>query len=327
MRKLILVLLVILLSTLTGCTNQPTETEQTVKIGVLTMGGTRLDKLSGLRKGLQDLGWTDEHIDFQIFNDQDDEKKLDIDSSKLLDGRPNIVVVTGVIEADAMATKIKEHPGIPMVMVGVTSPLDIKLAGDLEATGTPVTGVDNGYVKLTAKRMELMHLLFPNRKKLILLYDPRLQASLEALREAAKAARAHAFLIEPIPINTDRDLAALAKRTFYPDESMLVLPSYFLEQKNSDILKISLAQKTPIMGLYKNEAIAGYTASYGIEYFDQGYQAASLVIQIFHEKKSIPLEMPDSVQLMLNMEAAQKLGETFSPLGLSYGEKLFTIGE
>ena len=97
-----------------------------------------------------------------------------------------------------------------------------------------------------------------------------------------------------IPVSDGKDWETLAKRLFSPNESILVLPSYFLETKYSDIRNISFAQKIPVMGLYKSEAVAGYTASYGIEYFDQGYQAASLVIQIFHEKKSIPLAMSDS---------------------------------
>lgn len=326
MRKLKYILLLFLLSTLIGCANQSATGDQTIKIGVLTMGGSRLDKLNGLRQGLEDLGWIPEHVNFQIYNAQDDEKILAADSAMLLEQHPNIIVVTGVIEAEVVATKIKNYPGIPLVMIGVTSPLDLSLAVDLQTTGIPTAGVDNGYVQLTAKRIELMNLLFPQRPKIVLLYDPRLQASLDALHQAEKTAQVHKYQIEPIPISEDKDLEALAQRPFSAHESMLVLPSYFIENKYRDILNISFSHHTPVMGLYKSEAVAGYTASYGIEYFDQGYQAASLLIRIFHDKKSIPLAMPDSVQLMLNMKSAEKLGVNFSPLGLSYGHKLFTIG-
>jgi len=63
-------------------------------------------------------------IFFRFLTPKDDENKLNEDSGKLLEEHPNIVVVTGVIEANSVAKKIKGYPGIPMVMIGVTSPVD-----------------------------------------------------------------------------------------------------------------------------------------------------------------------------------------------------------
>lgn len=325
-RSQYLLALLLLLITIAGCAGRQLPPDRPVKIGALVMGDSRTAKTDGMREGLQELGWTGDRISYLIYNAKDDEKKLQADAQDLLAQNPDIVAVTGAIEAEAVVRELRGKTPIPVVMIGVTSPLELKSAfADL---GVPVTGVDNGHVELTGKRMELLRLLFPERHRLLLLYDPRLRVSLLALERAREAARTSSWLIEPVPVSSDQDLATLSQRPFSGQESMLTLPSYFLEAKAREIRDISWRKGAPVLGLYQTEAEAGYTGSYGISYYDQGYQAARLVLRTLQSRAGdIPFEMPDSVQLILNTKAAEKIGVTFSPTGLTYGEKIHTIRE
>jgi putative ABC transport system substrate-binding protein len=184
-------------------------------------------------------------------------------------------------------------------------------------------------VELTGKRMELLRLLFPERDSILVFYDPRLQASLLALQKARETAALHSWQIEPVPVKNDSDIQSLHDRSFGDKESILILSSYYLESKFREIRDLSFQKKIPVMGLHESETLAGYTASYGISNFDQGKQSARLVIRALDRQNpgNLLFEMPDVVRLKLNMQAAAKLGVHFSPLGLTYGEKISEIRE
>ena len=321
----IFILLVLTVVSLNSCSRSPRGDSAPLKIGVLIMGDSRTAKFEGLRQGLSELGLTESEVKYTLFNAHDDEKKLETCAQELIGQKPDILVAAGGIEAEVLARNLKGRPIVPVVLIGVTS------AKNLQALfidqGIPVTGVDNGHIELTGKRMELLRLLFPKRTKLLLVYDPRLSASNLALQEAQEVVRAYSYTTESIPVSVEKDLLQLKKRSFSPQEALLILPSYYLESIFREIRTLSLRERIPVMGLYDTEVEAGYTASYGIPYWDQGYQAARLVMRMAQEKRSIPFEMPDSVYLKLNMKAVEQIGENVSPAGLNFGEKIYTIRE
>nr|WP_269432693.1 ABC transporter substrate-binding protein [Effusibacillus lacus] len=321
--------MVLLISSLLGCTRRVESDDPQIRIGILTIGSSRAEKIEGMRKGLQEMGWTDKQVDYRIHDVNNNQERLVEGAKDLLALRPNIVVATGVVEAEAIFEAMKNTPPIPVVLIGVTSPSELELKNRFHASGIPVTGVDNGHVELTAKRIELLRELFPERQSVVVLYDPRLRASMLALQKANDAAQQFDWKIEPVPVQNDRDIANLRSRIFTKGESMLILPSYYLELKYKEIRDISFKTRTPVMGLYETETYAGYTASYGISYFDQGYQSARLVARMMTSKDNsdIPFEKPDVVQLKVNMKAIEQLDIAVSPIGMSYSEKIAVIRE
>ncbi len=322
---LVTVLLIWMIFSLSGCTTQPKESDFPIEIGVLIMGESRNEKFTGLREGLSDLGLSEPQVNYILFNAYDDEQRLQDGANELIRQKPDVLVAAGVIEAEALAQSLKGKPIIPVLMIGVTSPGNLQAA--FSEQEIPTTGVDNGHIELTGKRMELMRLLFPKRERFLLIYDPRINASVLALKQAQELARNQAYLIAPIPISGDQDLAELDKYPFSSQDVLLIFPSYYLESKFREIRDLSLERRIPVMGFYDTEVEAGYTASYGIPYFDQGYQAARLAVRMANEKRTIPFEMPDSVYLKLNTEALKQMGENLSPIGLSFGDKIYTIKE
>lgn len=320
-----IVLIVFIGLVLSGCTSPAKEEELPITIGVLTMGESRNAKFEGLRQGLSELGLVEPQINFSLFNAYDNEEELEAGAQGLIRQKPDVLVAAGVIEAEALARNLKGKPVISVVMIGVTFPSSLQAV--FSEQGIPTTGVDNGHIELTGKRMELLRLIFPNRDRFLLVYDPRIKASTLALQQAQEVAKSNHYNIEPIPIAGDYDLTKLTKRSFSSKEAMLILPSYYLESRFREIRNLSLAGRIPVMGLYDTEAEAGYTASYGISYFDQGSQAARLVVRMVKEKRSIPFEMPDSVYLKLNLKAVEQIGESVSPVGLSFANKIYTVKE
>lgn len=329
-----LLVLVLLLGILSGCSDPANKPYKSARIGVLTVGDSRADKIEGLRRGMEELGWPEPRAEYLIYNSKDHEERLAEGVSRLVVQKPDVLVVTGAVEAEAVVSGLNGKEaggtaGMPVVFIGVSSPEELGLRERCEAAGIPVLGVDNGHVELTGKRMELARLLFPERTKILLFYDPRLRASLLALQKARETAERNSYAIEPVPIRNEEELENAQKRIYSPDESILILPSYFLEAKFREIRDLSFANKIPVLGLYETEVESGYTASYGISYYEQGYQSARLVVKALsgNAGSGVPFEPPDVVRLKLNGKAAERLGISISPPGLSFGEKIMSIKE
>lgn len=325
----LLILMLLGFALLTGCTNTLTGTDQTVRIGILMIGDSRTAKIEGMKQGMKDLGWTGQQVEYVIYNAKEQQERLLAGAQSLIDQNLNVLVATGVVEAQFLVEAMRGKSTTPVVLLGVTSPVELELKKSFADAGIPVLGVDNGHVELTGKRMELLRLLFPERDRILVFYDPRLRASLLALQKARETAALHSWQIEPVPVSNDSDIQSLHTRSFGDKESILILSSYYLESKYREIRDLSFQKKVPVMGLYETEMLAGYTASYGISNYDQGNQSARLVIRALDRQNpgNLLFEMPDVVRLKLNMQAAAKLGVHFSPLGLTYGEKISEIRE
>ncbi|MED0672233.1 ABC transporter substrate-binding protein [Aneurinibacillus aneurinilyticus] len=305
------------------------EEHTAVHIGILAAGDARLEKVAGMKKGLNDLGLDTPNVVFSIYNAKNDIAELKKQAKYLIGQGPTIVVGTGVAEGLAIAEAMGPETRRPVVLIGVTSPGVSDIQSVYQAKDIPVTGVENGYIELTAKRMELLHLLFPDRKRFVVLYDPDVKASKLALECVEAAAAKYSYSFEAVSIGRDADIKQFSLRHFTEQEAILTLPSHYIESKNQVIQQICLQKRVPIMGLNETEVKKGYTASYGLSYESQGYQASRLVLRMLHEKsgKSVPFELPDTVSLKINVAAAEKAGLSFSKIGLSYGEDVFAGGE
>ena len=307
--------------TLSGCSAQSSSPPVT-KVAVLVADSTRTAKFEGFKQGMAELGYGEGQISFRVLNAEGNSQNLAAEAGELVRQAPDLLVATGFAEAEDFLAASGETSKIPVLMIGVTSAS--QLADQFKARGIPVTGVDNGHEELTGKRLELLKLLFPDRSKILAVYDPSVQASLNALAQVHKILGSQS-LYEDIPVSETLGLSRLQSHDFGKNEMMLLLPSYTIENDVGEISKLELRERIPVMGFYSTEVDAGYTAAYGLSYFDSGYQAARLAIRMLKEKKSIPFDMPDSVQLEVNRAAVAKIGEKLSSIGQSFAVQVDTI--
>jgi putative ABC transport system substrate-binding protein len=329
MRNKVFLIFLFPLLFLTGCALLYRQEDKPVYLAILVAGETRLEKVDGLKRGLEEIGWNDSKVKYEIYNAENDTVRMKKMARLLLDRKPDLVIGTGVAEGVAIAEAMKEEQRRPVVLIGVTSPQVSGIATAYRTRGIPVTGVENGYIELTEKRLELLRLLFPNRDKTVVLYDPGVKASELALKHVEKTAQKHGYVIETIPVHGPQDIERLYEKEFTGKEAIITLPSHYIEAQSDSLVNLSLRKKTPIMGLNETEVKNGYAASYGTSYEEQGYQAARLVLRMLREnaKGALPFEMPDTVQLKINAAAVHKIGETFSKIGISYGDDVLAGGE
>ncbi|QED46794.1 ABC transporter substrate-binding protein [Cytobacillus dafuensis] len=280
------------------------------KVGVLMIGDSRQEKLTGLKKGLKDLGYEENAIDFEVKNAKDDEALLDNKINELLKKKPALIVTLGGVETLALKEKMEEQKiTIPVVFAGVAAPKETGIINDYRSPGGLFTGINNFHTGLAGKRLELFHELVPSVKRFHILYDKDTEVSVLSLENTIEAAADLSLQILPTNVS-DPNFAENLRRNLQKNDAMIILPGFRIESLIKDISQFSKKHKVPVMGIYGDEVEEGFLASYGTSFYDQGYQAAryvSLIIQ-GNSPADIPVELPDSIRFIVNPKIKDELG-------------------
>ncbi|HHW06461.1 MAG TPA: ABC transporter substrate-binding protein [Clostridia bacterium] len=293
------------------------------RVGVLVGTDFRLAKVEGLLDGLPVYGYVPgENVELVIKNAQGDNSQLGRLAQELADAGVEVIATAGRVETEA-AKEAVQAAGIPIVFMGLTGLREEGLVQDLLHPKEGLTGVHNDHAALSGKRLELLVKLLPGIKKVLVLYDPQVVPTREALRATRAAAEKTGTGIVEAPVTTPQDIEAVLDRVEGEVQGILLLPSVFLESTGARALApLALKLGLPVMGVEYSEEVQGLFAIYGITPYDQGYQAARILAKVLsgHRAGDIPVEPPSVLKLTVNLEVAAQLGLSPDPLLLGFAD-------
>lgn len=280
------------------------------KVGIIMMGNSRIEKLSGLKKGLRELGYKEESIEFDVKNAMDNEKTLEKKIDELIKEKPALIVTLGGIETLTLKEKMeKQNAKIPVVFAGVAAPKETGIIKDYRSPGGYFTGINNYHTSLAGKRLELLHQLVPSSKRFFVLYDKEIKVSVLSLENTIDAAKSLGLPIIPVNVS-DPKFTVFLNRNLQHDDALLMVPGFRIESLSGKIATIIKENKIPAMGIYGNEVEEGVLASYGSSFSEQGYQAARYVSRIIqgNSPADLPVELPDTIHFFINTKVKDELG-------------------
>lgn len=292
-------------------------------IGVLAASSAKAEKIAGFRRGLRDLGFVEgQNISYTFLNAQGQREKLLPLARQLVAKKPDVLVATGGVEADALkkATVAEE---IPIVFIGSASSVERGLVKSFLQPGTHITGVDNFHAELAGKRLELLKKLLPSVHRVAVLYDPEVPPGYQSLKIVRETAGKLEMEIGTIEISSREELKAkLNPQTLQGFDAVLPLSSFLFEAISHDLLALSLKNHLPVMAVYGQEADTGFLAAYGVSMDNQGYQGARLVAKVLYgqQPEQIPVETPDNLELLVNLRTAKQLGLRLNETALSFAK-------
>jgi len=306
-----------------GCENQIQPKTPQWSIGILAASGAKTEKVAGFRRGMADLGYIEgQNIAYTLLNAQGQREQLLPLARQLVDKKPNILVATGGVEADALK-KATMNREIPVIFIGSASSVERGLVKSLLRPEAHITGVDNFHAELAGKRLELLKKLLPSVRKIAVLYDPQVPPGYQSLKIVRETAGKLGVEIGTIEISSKEELKVkLDQQTLQGFDALLPLSSFLFEAISRDLLDLSIQNNIPVMGIYGQEADSGFFASYGVSLRNQGYQGARLAAKVLDGQRpeQIPVETPDNLELVVNLRTAKKLGLELNETGLSFAK-------
>jgi putative ABC transport system substrate-binding protein len=225
--------------------------------------------------------------------------------------RVDFIVAVATATVRIAQEETKGHP-IPILMTGVSDPLDYGFVQSLARPGGSITGVSHQVVQGSGKRVELFKELLPGLRRLLTIrragYVPS-EKSMEEIREAAD--RLKIDIVDRTTTTRAEIQALMASLRHGTVDGIMVLPDSHIIANFDLLIETSLAQRIPAFGLFDYMADWGAIAANGPSAFQAGQRVAGYIDKISNGAKpgDLPVEPVDPT-FTVNLKAAACHGVT-----------------
>ncbi len=285
------------------------------RIGYLALNSLPNPFYEAFRQGLHELGYVDgRNIRIESRWAEGRTERLSDLAQELADTRVDVIVTAA--NAATLAAKQATRV-IPIVMVNVWAPVELRIIENLARPGGNVTGLSyNASPTLGEKQLELLTTAVPNTKTVAMIYNaalPNPESFRPAIDAAARRIRVN-LEIATVKKEVDFDtvFTGLKKRRV---GAVLVLNDPLLFANRARIIALAATSKLPALYTDRVTVEDGGLMSYGPDSIYSYRRAASYVDRIFKGARpaTLPVEQPTKFELVINLKTAKALGLTIPP--------------
>lgn len=303
----------------TNTSNATTTQTEKVKIGVLQLlSHPALDAIyKGLQDELKNEGYENLEIDFQ--NAQGDQSNLASMSEKLVSGGNDILVGITTPATLALANNTKETP---IIMGGITYPVEAGLIASESKPGNNITGVsDRTPIK---QQLEIMKQVLPNMKKVGILYTSSEDNSVKQAQEAEKAAKELGLEVKVSTIANTNDIQQVTESLASQVDAIFVPIDNTIASAMATVVQVTDAVKIPVFPSADTMVADGGVLGVGVDQYQIGVETAKMVVKVLKGAKpaDTPITLANKGVVYVNEEKAKKLGITIPESILKDAQKV-----
>ena len=292
--------------------------ERVRRIGML-MGYDENDpvmktRVSAFTQALADLGWTDgRNVRIDLRWAGDDNNRIRALAQELVGLQPDIIVTDNSTPGTVAVQR--ETRTIPIVFANAMDPVASGLVERLDRPSGNITGFASNEAALGGKWLELLSEIAPGLKRVAIMFNPDLLASIyiPSFETAARSLKVEP-IIAHIRSNAEIDTAIIALGR-QPGGGVVVVPDVFTGAHRDAI--ISAAARNSVPAVFQQSAFVreGGLLSYGVDQVDAWHRAASYVDRILRGTKpgDLPVQFPTKFEMAVNLKTAKALGLALPP--------------
>jgi putative ABC transport system substrate-binding protein len=220
-------------------------------------------------------------------------------------------VIVGVATAAVRIAQEATHDDpLPVVMTGVSDPVEYGFIQSLAHPGGNITGVSHQVVQGSGKRIELFKEMLPRLTRMLTVREPGYIPSEKSMVEIREAAERLKIEIIDRPTKSRKDIQDVMA-SVRPDmvDGIMILPDSHIIANLDLVIETSLARRVPAFGVFDYMAEWGAVAADGPSAYEAGTLVASYVDKI--SKGASPADLavvPVDPKLVVNLKAAQCVG-------------------
>jgi putative tryptophan/tyrosine transport system substrate-binding protein len=221
-----------------------------------------------------------------------------------------------VTHAAATGIVVKASRTIPAVYEFSADPVTLGIATDLAHPLYNATGISLMSPQLNGKRLELLHEIAPDIRRIAVLANPLHPGQqLERADSEAKARQLGiniAFYAVPNREELDRALSSIQAD---PPQAMVLFSDAFVVENREHIINFAMSRRMPVISGWAVMAKAGALCTYGPRLIESYRHVAYFVDRILKGAKpaELPIEQPTVIELVINLNSANTLGITIPP--------------
>lgn len=299
---------------LSGCASDTPSGDNTdmITIGINQLvSHPSLDATAdGFKKAFADAGYVEgETVKFDLQNAQADQATAVTIANKFASDKVDLVLAIATPAAQASAQAITS---IPVLFTAVTEPQEAGLVDSWEKPGDNVTGTSD--LNPVEEQLALVKEIAPDASTVGIVYSSGEVNSAVQVDLAKKAAKGLGLTITEATISNSSEVAQAVESLGDVDAFYIPTDNAVVESLES-VIQVAESKKIPLIVGEGDSVERGGLATYGLDYFDLGYQTGKMAIRILKDGEK-PAEMAvetlDKISLVLNPAAAERMGVTLS---------------
>ena len=282
--------------------------EKIINVGVLQLlSHPALDAIyKGIDEELANQGYKNgENIKINLLNAQGEQSNLALMSEKLVSEKNDILVAITTPAALSLANVTKD---IPIVMAGITYPVEAGLIASEEKPRNNITGVsDRTPIK---QQLELMKEILPNLKNIGLLYTSSEDNSVKQIEEAKKYAAELGLEVKLAAISNTNDIQQVTESLASEVQAIFVPIDNTIASAMATVVKVTDKFKVPVFPSADTMVADGGVLGLGVDQYQIGVQTAKVIVEILNGKNpaDTPVVLANEGVIYLNEAKAKELG-------------------
>jgi putative ABC transport system substrate-binding protein len=265
--------------------------------------------LEEYRLGMRELGYIEGRtVETEYLYSEGQLNLLPDLASQLVEHKVDIIVTTST-PASLFAKQATTT--IPIVFAASSDPVSTGIVASLAQPGGNVTGFSLMAADLSAKRLELIHILLDHVDRVAVLWDNSNPGMALRVRETQLAAeQSKIAFLDAGAHDLDELEAVFADLSKQHPAALLVTVEPFTLKHRERILDFVMRNRIPAMYEENRFVEAGGLMSYGPSLRDLFRRTATYVDKILRGAKpaDLPVEQPTKFELAINLKTAKALG-------------------
>ena len=282
--------------------------EKKVKVGVLQLlSHPALDQIyKGLEDGLAKEGYTvGKNLQLDLQNAQGDQSNLVSMGQKLVSDNNDLLVgiTTPATLSLSNATKDK-----PIIMAGITYPVEAGLIKSENNPGNNITGVsDRTPIK---QQLEVMKQILPKMKKVGILYTASEDNSVKQAQEAEKLAKELGLEVKVSTVANTNDIQQVTETLAAETDAIFVPIDNTIASAMATVVKVTDVKKIPVFPSSDTMVADGGLLGIGVDQYKIGIETAKVIAKVLkgEDTKIMPIVLANEGVIYLNEAKAKQLG-------------------
>jgi putative tryptophan/tyrosine transport system substrate-binding protein len=289
------------------------DSDRVYEIGVMITDDTYLAPVEGFKQAMKEAGYIEgQHIKYHVRNARLNREALRSFAQEFVKQRVDLIFTATYVGA-SLAKEATTAVGTPVVFAPAGDPVETGLVQSIGSSGNNLTGISTLSLELTAKRLEMLTRLIPKARRVAVVLNPDDKFSQEVVKLAYRSAERLGLTLAEVhgrdATEMQRNVASLRRDNV---DAVFAIPDVLVNNQVTSLSSIARTLKLPYIVHIGSLAEKGALASYGINTFQIGRQAARLADKILNGTRpaEIPIETPRKLELVINMAAAKEIGLT-----------------
>lgn len=288
---------------------EETSDEFTVGISQYVTHPSLDEATKGFKQAIEDSGL---NVEFLDQNAQGDSNNAATIAQNLVSDDVDLIFANATPSAVAAMNATSE---IPVVFTSVTDPVDAQLVSSVEEPGGNATGTTDSHPDAIPNTINFINDEM-DVESVGVIYnagEPNSVVQMNAVEEAVEGTDLE--LVQATVSNSSEVKQAAESMVGRADVFFIFTDNTVVSALES-VIDVANNEQIPLFVGELDSVDRGGLAAYGFSYYDIGYKAGEMAVEILKGEKEpseLKVEYPPNLELVINRDAAEKMGVEIKP--------------